>query len=115
MILKHKIHKVCKFICEECGLVFADAIKKDSDWVECPECLSSEEDVSLFLFINLENHQNPVFPCLHSLIETAKDMMKIKIPIPTKHNPNNDTAAKLNTKNAIPMANGTNPIARILS
>jgi len=38
MILKRKVHKIRKFICEECGLVFTGAVKRDSDWCECPEC-----------------------------------------------------------------------------
>ena len=37
MILKHKVYKIRKFLCPECGLVFAGAIKKDGDWCECPE------------------------------------------------------------------------------
>jgi len=37
-ILKHKVYKVRKFICEECGLVFTGVVKKDSDWCECPVC-----------------------------------------------------------------------------
>ncbi len=39
MILKRKIYKIRKFICPECGLIFRGAVKKDSDWCECPECL----------------------------------------------------------------------------
>ncbi len=38
-ILKLKVHKIRKFICPECGLIFRGAVKKDSDWCECPECL----------------------------------------------------------------------------
>lgn len=37
-ILKHKVHKIRKFICPECGLIFSGLVKKNSDSCECPEC-----------------------------------------------------------------------------
>jgi len=37
-LLKLNVYKIRKFICEECGLVFEDFVKKDSDECECPKC-----------------------------------------------------------------------------
>jgi len=37
-ILKLKVWKLRKFICEECGLVFSGLVKNDRMKINCPEC-----------------------------------------------------------------------------
>jgi len=38
-ILKHKVYKKRRFLCEECGYVFEGFVKKDSSKCECPNCI----------------------------------------------------------------------------
>ena len=38
-ILKHKVYKKRRFLCLECESMFEGFVKKDSDELECPNCL----------------------------------------------------------------------------
>ena len=38
-ILKLKVHKIRKFICPECGLIFSGLVSLFKRNVECPDCL----------------------------------------------------------------------------